>query len=187
MPHYTGPEATVRELIRYIGDDPDREGLLETPERVVRSWKELFVGYSQDPAAVCKTFDGGTYDEMVLAKDVEVSSTCEHHLLPFLGRAHVAYLPANGRIIGLSKLARLVEIYARRLQVQERLTQQITSALDEHLRPLGSACVIEAKHLCVACRGVQKQHSSMVTSSLTGEFRKHEVRAEFFALIRGKY
>lgn len=176
----------VRTILRKIGEDPDREGLRETPLRVERSYLELFAGYHQDPAEVFKIFDGDNHDEMVVAKNIELASMCEHHLLPFLGRAHIAYIPTDGRIIGLSKLARLVDVYAHRLQVQERLTTQVTAALDQYLRPLGSACVIEAKHLCMACRGVLKQHSTMVTSSLTGVFRdKPEVRAEFFQLVRG--
>jgi GTP cyclohydrolase I len=182
------PESEVRDcimkLLWAIGDDPSREGLLETPARVARSFKELFVGYTQDAADVMKVFEDGACDEMVLLKGIEFCSTCEHHMLPFLGVAHVAYLP-NTRIIGISKLARLVEVYSRRLQVQERLTTQVTQALDQHLAPRGSACVIEAQHLCMACRGVRKQSSVMVTSSLTGAFKKAEVRAEFFNLIKG--
>ncbi len=175
----------VRTLIRWAGDDPDRPGLKETPERVARSYAELFAGYKQDPAELIKTFDDIECDELVLLRGIEVCSTCEHHMLPFTGRAHVAYIPTQGKVIGLSKLARLVDCYARRLQVQERLTCQITKALDDHLKPLGSACVIEASHQCMTCRGVGKQHSVMVTSSLTGKFRDSEVRAEFFNLIRG--
>lgn len=185
LPYYEAKRA-LETLIRYLGDDPDRGGLKETPDRVLRSYAELFSGYKQDPKDVIKVFEDGSqgYDEMVVLKGAEVVSTCEHHLLPFYGRAHVAYIP-QGRVIGISKLARLVEVFARRLQVQERLTVQVTQALDEHLKPLGSACVIEARHLCMVCRGVQKQHSEMITSSLTGVFRdKPEVRAEFFNLIR---
>ena len=185
IPAVVSAEEAVRVLIRHAGDDPDREGLRETPARVLRAYREMFAGYSQDPAKLMKTFEDGSCDELVVLRGVEFASHCEHHMLPFVGKAHVAYLP-HGRIIGLSKLARLVDVYARRLQVQERLTQQITAALDEHLRPLGSACVIEAKHLCMVCRGVQKQHSEMITSSLTGVFReKPEVRAEFLSMIRG--
>lgn len=181
----TGLHESIRNLLRYIGENPDREGLLETPDRVLRSYSELFSGYHQNPASVLKTFEDGACDEMVVLRDIEFWSCCEHHLLPFFGRAHIAYLP-NGKIVGLSKLARLLEVYSRRLQVQERLTTQITEALDKHLHPLGSACVIEAKHLCMICRGVQKQQSTMITSSLTGAFReKPEVRGEFFQLVRG--
>lgn len=177
------PRENVRRLLQYLGENPDREGLKETPERVLRGYQEMCSGYQVDPTSILKVFEEGACDEMVLLKGIEFSSLCEHHVLPFLGEAHIAYLPAK-RIIGLSKLARLLEVYARRLQVQERLTTQITAALDEYLKPLGSACVIEARHLCMACRGVRKQSSVMVTSSLTGEFRKPEVRAEFFNLIR---
>ena len=178
-----GLHESIRNLIRFIGDNPDREGLQETPHRVLKSYAELFAGYHQDPASVLKTFEDGACDEMVVVKDIEFWSCCEHHMLPFFGKAHIAYLP-NGKIVGLSKLARLLEVFSRRLQVQERLTTQVTAALDEHLHPLGSACVIEAKHLCMICRGIQKQQSVMITSSLTGEFRNPEVRGEFFHLIK---
>jgi GTP cyclohydrolase I len=174
----------IKLVIRSMGDDPNREGLADTPSRVLASYQELFSGYEDDPVSVMRIFEDGACDEMVVLKGAEIYSTCEHHLLPFFGIAHIAYLP-KGRVIGISKLARLLEIYARRLQIQERLTQQITAALDEHLQPLGSACVIEAKHLCMIARGVQKQHSTMITSSLTGEFRDDKaVRQEFFNLIR---
>ena len=174
----------IREILKYIGEDPDRDGLKETPDRVVRSWVEMFSGYNQDPHSVLKTFEDG-YDEMVLLKNIEFSSTCEHHFLPFMGEAHIAYIP-NKRVIGISKLARVLEIYSRRLQIQERLCAEVTKALDEVLTPLGSACILEASHLCMVCRGVKKQHSVMVTSSLTGVFRnKPEVRQELFSLIRG--
>ncbi len=177
-----GIHNSLRELLRYIGDDPDREGLAETPNRILRSYGELFSGYHQDPAAVLKTFKDGACDEMVLLKNVEFWSFCEHHMLPFFGKAHIAYIP-NGRIVGISKLARLLEIYSRRLQVQERLTTQITSALEEHLKPKGAACILEATHFCMVIRGVQKQCSTMVTSAITGEFHKPEVRAEFLQLV----
>lgn len=183
IPHFACEDA-IRLLLRYLGEDPAREGLVETPARVLRAYGELFAGYRQNPADVFKVFSDGACDELVLLKDIEFYSTCEHHMLPFTGQAHIAYIP-NGKIVGLSKLARLLEIFARRLQVQERLTVQVTQALDAHLKPLGSACVIEATHLCMTCRGVGKQHSRMVTSSLTGEFRNPEVRQEFFNLIRG--
>lgn len=176
-------EEAVKSLLRYIGEDLNREGLKETPARVVRSYRELFSGYDQDPASLLKTFEDGACDEMVLLKGIELVSFCEHHMLPFLGEAHIAYIP-DKRIVGVSKLARLLEVYSRRLQVQERLTTQITEALDLHLKPLGSACVIEAQHLCMVCRGVQKQHSKMITSSLTGVFRKQEVRSELLQLLR---
>lgn len=184
MPTDEAAMVAVRVLLRYVGENPDREGLQETPLRVIKSYRELFGGYSQDPASVMKTFEDGACDEMVLLKGIEFSSLCEHHLLPFIGVAHIAYIP-NKQIIGISKLARLLEVYSRRLQVQERLTQQITQALETHLRPIGAACVIEAQHLCMACRGVRKQSSTMVTSSLTGAFREDpSVRQELFGLIR---
>jgi GTP cyclohydrolase I len=183
MQREDGPQDAVRRLIQYIGDDPLREGLKETPDRVVRSYAELFAGYKQNPADVMKVFEDGACDEMVLLQDISCVSTCEHHLLPFIGTAHVAYIP-DKRVIGVSKLARIVDIYARRLQVQERLTQQITAALDEHLKPKGSACVIQAQHLCMACRGVGKQNAVMKTSSLSGAFKDDaKARAEFFAMI----
>lgn len=177
---------SIRQILLHIGEDPDREGLRDTPNRIVRSYAELFSGYRQDPSKVLNTtFEDGAagYDEMVVLRGIEFWSFCEHHFLPFFGTAHIGYIPQQ-RVVGLSKLARLVEVFARRLQVQERLTTQITQALDEHLKPLGSACVIEAKHLCMVCRGVQKQQSVMVTSSLSGEFLKPEVRAEFLHLVR---
>lgn len=176
-------EQAIRQIIFHIGEDPDREGLLETPARVVRSYRELYSGYGQDPASVLKTFTDGACDELVILRNSEFSSTCEHHMLPFIGRAHIAYIP-DGKIVGISKLVRLLEIYSRRLQVQERLTVQITQALDQHLKPKGSACVIEASHQCMTCRGVQKQHSELVTSSLTGVFREESsTRSELFRLI----
>jgi GTP cyclohydrolase IA len=175
---------SVRQMLIYAGDNPDREGLKETPTRVLRAYDEMFAGYRQDPAAVIKTFEDGTCDEMVVLKNIFFTSVCEHHLLPFTGHASVAYIP-NKRIIGISKLARVLHIYAKRLQVQERLTTQITKALDEHLEPLGSACVIQATHFCMVCRGVGQQNSVMVTSSLTGEFRNDPlVRSEFMSLIK---
>ncbi len=176
-------------LLAYLGDDPYREGLKETPDRVLKSYSELFSGYREtkenDPERILKTFEDGAkdYDELILLKGVEFCSTCEHHLLPFSGVAHIAYIP-DKKIVGISKLARLLELFSRRLQVQERLTTQITSTLDKHLRPLGSACVIEATHSCMSCRGVKK-FSTMVTSSLSGVFRKKsKVREEFMNLIK---
>lgn len=180
----TGPEDAVVRLLQYIGEDPNREGLRKTPARVVRSYDELFGGYKQKVEDLMTVFEDGACQEMVVLKSVEMSSACEHHMLPFRGVAHVGYIP-NKRVIGVSKLARLVDMFSRRLQIQERIGQQVTSALDEYLQPLGSACVIEAQHLCMACRGVMKQNSVMVTSSLTGEFlNKIEVRQEFMSLIK---
>lgn len=178
-------EWLVYEMIRRIGDDPDRPGLAETPERVRKSWHELYGGYIQDPKAVLKTFEEQCSDEMVLVRGTDVVSICEHHLLPFVGKGHVAYIPGpTKRVVGLSKVVRLVEVFARRLQLQERLTDQITDALmGPPLEPLGAACVIEAVHSCMMCRGV-RQRPVMVTSSLKGVFRdKVEVRAEFFNLV----
>lgn len=178
-----GPQDNIRRLLEYIGEDPNREGLRNTPDRIVRSYEELFSGYKEDPRSALTVFEEGVCDSMVLLRKIEVVSFCEHHWLPFVGLAHIAYIP-NKKVIGVSKLARIMEIYSRRLQIQERLTEQITTALDDHLQPKGSACVIEARHSCMSCRGVNKQHSEMVTSSLTGDFRAPEVRAEFFNLIR---
>lgn len=176
-------EENITRILQAIGEDPNREGLQETPRRVIKALKEMTIGYSLKPEDIIKTF-ASTCDEMVLLKDIPMSSLCEHHLLPFSGVVHIAYIP-NGRIIGLSKLSRLVDIFAKRLQVQERLTEQVTQALDEHLNPQGSACVISASHSCMSCRGVSKSGTKMLTSSLTGEFRKPEVRQELFSLIRG--
>lgn len=173
---------SIVRLLQYIGENPQREGLLETPARVIKAYDEMFSGYKTDPKSIIKVFEEGACDEMVLLKNIEFYSVCEHHMLPFFGTAHVAYIP-NGKIVGLSKLARLVDIFSRRLQVQERLTVQITETLDELLQPAGSACVIEAQHFCMLCRGVRKQNSSMVTSSLTGAFRQPAVRAEFFSMV----
>jgi len=185
MSNEQGPEESIRRIIEFIGDDPNREGLLKTPQRVVRSYSELFSGYGKEPADVITVFEDGACDEMVIVRGVEFVSFCEHHMLPFIGTAHIAYVP-DKRVIGVSKLVRLLEIYARRLQIQERLCQQVTKALDKHLKPKGSACVVMAKHLCMSCRGVGKQHSEMVTSSLTGSFLKSpEARGELFSLIQG--
>lgn len=179
-----GPQDNVRRILQYIGEDPKRPGLLETPDRVVKSYTELFSGYKADEASVFKTFDEPC-DEMVVIRDVEFCSTCEHHMLPFIGRAHIAYVP-DRKVIGASKLPRLLEVYARRLQIQERIGQQVTAAMDKHLRPKGSACILEAKHLCMTCRGVNKQHSVMNTASLTGVFRGDAAaRQELYQLIRG--
>jgi len=174
----------VRSLISYLGDDPEREGLLETPDRVIRSYEEIFGGYRQDPASILKTFkDGGeSVDEMVIQRNIQFFSMCEHHMIPFFGVAHVAYMPRK-EIVGLSKLARLVEVYARRLQVQERMTTQITNALMEYLNPRGAACVIQATHLCMVQRGVKKHQSNTITSSLQGCFRADKTRSEFLHLI----
>lgn len=178
------PLELVKQLLLAIGDDPSREGLIDTPKRVVKSWKEIFGGYNQDPVKILgTTFDAGAYSQMVILKDIEMYSTCEHHMIPFFGKAHVAYIP-NKRVVGLSKLARLVEVFSRRLQIQEQLTQQIADTLNEVLQPKGVMVVIEAKHMCMCARGIQKQHSSMVTSALSGLFSKDSVRAEFMSLLK---
>lgn len=177
-------EIAIRELLLAVGEDPDREGLRDTPARVARAYAETFAGLRQDPADVLSTvFDIG-HQEMVLVKDIEVYSTCEHHLVPFHGVAHVGYIPsADGRITGLSKLARLVDIYARRPQVQERLTSQVADALVEHLNPRGVIVVIECEHLCMSMRGVRKPGSRTVTSAVRGQMRDGTTRAEAMSLI----
>ncbi len=182
VPHWEAAES-INLLLRYIGEDTTREGLIETPDRVLKSYGELFSGYKQDPTTILKEFDGVGYDELVLLKDVPFCSFCEHHWLPFTGVAHIGYFP-DGRIVGVSKLARLLEVYTKRLQVQERITVQVTAALDEILKPRGSVCVIEASHQCMSCRGVNKPGCTMVTSSLTGTFRDNPaLRMEFFSLL----
>ncbi|MFA5152179.1 MAG: GTP cyclohydrolase I FolE [Clostridia bacterium] len=178
-----GPEENITRIIQYIGDDPQREGLQETPSRVVKSYSHLYSGYDADVNQIIKVFEDDSCKEMVVLKDIEFYSTCEHHMLPFFGKAHIAYIP-DGRVMGVSKLARLLEVYSRRLQIQERICQQVTSALDAHLKPLGSACVLHAQHFCMTSRGVQKQNSIMVTSSLTGSFLEPAVRNEFLNFIR---
>lgn len=177
------PEA-IRTLLAEVGEDPDRPGLVGTPDRVRRMYAELTEGYRTDPETVLNsaTFEVD-YDEMVVVRDIEFYSLCEHHLLPFFGRAHVGYLP-RGRIIGLSKIPRVVDMYAHRLQVQERLTHQVAGFLMERLRPKGVACVIEATHLCTVMRGVRKQEATMVTSSMLGTFRADaRTRSEFLTFI----
>lgn len=177
-------QQTIVDQLQYIGEDPHREGLLETPNRIVRAWGELFSGYQKDPADLLTTFATDGYDQMVVLKDIEFFSMCEHHILPFFGKAHVAYIP-GGKVIGISKLARLVDIYARRLQIQERLGEQVTTALMDYLQPQGAACIIEAVHMCMRMRGCAKQHSTMITSSLKGDFlHQGEARAELLQLIK---
>ena len=180
----TTPEL-LRELLVRIGEDPDRDGLARTPERMQKSLEYLTQGYKRNPEEVLQgaLFDV-TYDEMVIVKDIEMFSLCEHHMLPFFGKVHVAYIP-NGKVIGLSKIPRIVDIFARRLQVQERLTVQIAETIQHALEPQGVGVVIEARHLCVMMRGVEKQHSSAVTSHMLGSFRHSQnTREEFLALIR---
>ena len=180
-------EAAVRVLIQWAGDDPDREGLAETPARVARSYRELFAGYETDPREYMeRTFEEvGGYDELVVLRDIPVVSFCEHHMLPVLGRAHVGYLPTN-RVVGISKLARVVQAYARRLQIQEKLTADIAGAIDGVLRPKGVGVVIEAQHSCMTLRGVNTPGASLTTSHLTGVIRDDaRTRQEFLRLARG--
>ena len=177
-------ENLVREILVRLGEDPEREGLLRTPERVHHAFEFLTKGYRQDPDTMLKeALFTVSYDEMVIVKDVEVFSLCEHHMLPFFGKVHVAYIP-NGKVIGLSKIPRLIEIFSRRLQIQERLTTQIAETIQKAIQPQGVGVVIEARHLCMMMRGVEKQHSSAVTSSMLGCFRdEQETRTEFLSLI----
>jgi GTP cyclohydrolase IA len=180
-------EDLVREMLIRLGEDPAREGLLRTPTRVHRAFEFLTRGYREDPEAMLKkALFTVTYDEMVIVKDVEMFSLCEHHLLPFFGKVHVAYIP-NGKVIGLSKIPRLIEIFSRRLQLQERLTTQIAETIQKAIEPQGVGVVIEARHLCMMMRGVEKQHSAAVTSSMLGCFRaEQETRTEFLSLIRNR-
>ena len=174
-----------RELLRRMGEDPDRDGLVRTPERMEKSMAFLTKGYAMDVNAVLHDalFDVD-YDEMVIVKDIEFFSQCEHHLLPFFGKAHIAYVP-NGKVIGLSKIPRLVDVFARRLQVQERLTRQVSEAIQEAINPQGVAVILEAQHLCMMMRGVEKQHSSTVTSAMLGVFKTQlQTRNEFLSLVR---
>ena len=194
MPNATKEPATltsaatselVRELLVRLGEDPERDGLLRTPERVEQALRFLTRGHEEDPEAVLQgaLFDV-SYDQMVIVKDIEMFSLCEHHMLPFFGKAHVAYIP-KGKVIGLSKIPRLVDIFSRRLQVQERLTTQIAETVQSAIDPVGVGVVIEARHLCMMMRGVEKQHSSTVTSAMLGAFRnEQQTRQEFLSLIR---
>jgi GTP cyclohydrolase I len=178
----------LKDLISFIGDDPKREGLEETPARIANSYTDLFKGYRQNPKNVFKTFDGSQIGGLVYLKNIEFYSFCEHHMLPFYGQAHIGYIP-NGRVIGASKLARLLDIFSCRLQIQERIGEQVTEALMTYLKPLGAACVTEAKHLCISCRGVKKQHSILGYSSMKGIFLENSfegisARNEFLSLIK---
>src|SRR5262245_61217144 len=183
--------ATFEELLRgfivRLGEDPKREGLSNTPERVRKALQFLTCGYNEDPEAMLKkALFTVSYDEMVIVKDVEMFSLCEHHMLPFFGKVHVAYIP-NGKVIGLSKIPRLIEIFSRRLQIQERLTTQIAETIQKAIEPQGVGVVIEARHLCMMMRGVEKQHSAAVTSSMLGCFRQEQnTRTEFLSLIRNR-
>lgn len=179
-------EDAVRTLIRWAGDDPTREGMLDTPRRVTKAYEEFFKGYAQDPQSVlARTFsEVEGYDEMIVLRDINFHSYCEHHMVPFVGRAHVAYIPRN-RVVGISKLARLVDLYAARLQIQEKLTAQIATTLQEVLDPKGVAVVVEATHMCMTTRGVHKNATTMQTSTLLGLFRSNpSTRQEFFSLLK---
>ena len=180
-------EDLVREMLIRLGEDPTREGLTRTPERVHRALEYLTKGYQEDAQALLKkALFTVSYDEMVIVKDIEMFSLCEHHMLPFFGKVHVAYIP-NGKVIGLSKIPRLVEIFSRRLQIQERMTTQIAETIQNAIQPQGVGVVVEARHLCMMMRGVEKQHSAAVTSSMLGCFREEqETRNEFLSLIRAK-
>jgi len=180
-------EDHVREILRAIGEDPEREGLLKTPDRVTRALHFLSKGYQENPTEILNSaLFTEEYSEMILLKDLDFFSLCEHHLLPFFGKAHVAYIP-NNRILGLSKMARLFEVFARRLQVQERLTTQVATSIMEAIEPMGVGVVVEAEHLCMRMRGVEKQNSIVVTSCMLGSFRnRQETREEFMTLIRSR-
>lgn len=188
--HHYDPAATadladhVHGILARLGENPEREGLLKTPERVAKAYQFLTQGYSQDPRQILTSaLFAEDYSEMILVKDIELYSLCEHHMLPFFGKAHIAYIP-NGHVVGLSKIPRIVDVYSRRLQVQERLTIQIRNAIQDVLKPVGVAVVIEATHLCMVMRGVQKQHSVTTTSAMSGEFLEStSTRSEFMRLI----
>lgn len=173
----------VKVLLQYIGQDTEREGLLETPRRVVAAWDEMTRGYGQDPTQILGTaFSGEGYDQMIVCRGIEFWSMCEHHLLPFHGTAAIGYIPGK-RVVGLSKMPRLLECFARRLQIQERLTKEVAEAMQSVLKPKGVGVLVRARHLCMACRGVKQQNGEMVTSALLGNFREQEVRAEFLNLV----
>lgn len=179
-------ENAVREILIAIGEDPDREGLVETPDRVARMYEEIFSGLSDNPERHLKVFKEGDNDEMVVVRDIPMYSMCEHHLLPFIGKAHIAYIPTDGKVIGLSKLARIVDSFSKRPQLQERLTSQIADFLEENLSPKGVAVVIEAEHLCMTMRGARAAGSSTQTSALRGSMRKDaRTRAEAMSLLLG--
>ena len=183
-----GIEDYVRNILQHMGEDPDREGLLKTPHRVARAFEYLTKGYQQDPKEVINgaVFTEEDYSEMIVVKDIDFFSMCEHHILPFFGRANVAYIP-DKQIVGISKVARLVDVYARRLQVQERITTQVANTLMEELKPLGVGVIITAEHLCMRMRGVEKQNSIVTTSATLGAFRTHqETREEFITLVNGR-
>jgi len=186
-PNREEAEAAVRTLIAWAGDDPTREGLLDTPRRVTKAYKEFFAGYEEDPKAILsKTFkEVGGYDDIVMVKDIPFSSHCEHHMVPFIGKAHIAYLPHDG-VVGISKLARLVEVFSKRLQVQEALTAQIIDAINEHLNPRGAAVMLEAEHMCMSIRGVHAHGAQTVTQRFTGVFAEEKAEQDrFFQMVHG--
>jgi GTP cyclohydrolase I len=177
-------QETIKKIIKEIGDDPKREGLKDTPKRVAKAYEKLFGGYNQHPERFLTVFDSEGYDEMITVKDIDFYSTCEHHMLPFFGKAFIGYIP-DKKIIGLSKIPRMVEVFARRLQNQERLTQQIANTLNDVLKPKGVGVVLESKHLCMMARGVEKADTNVTTSAFTGLFRKdHRTRNEFLQLLK---
>ncbi len=179
-------EAAVRELLIAIGEDPDREGLIETPNRVARMYEEIYAGLEEDPKKHLKIFNEDNNDEMVIVRDIPLYSICEHHLIPFIGKAHIAYIPGNGKVIGLSKLARIVNCFAKRPQLQERLTAQVADFLDENLQPQGVAVVVEAEHLCMTMRGARASGSQTRTSAMRGIMRSDaRTRAEALSLLSG--
>ena len=180
----TDDRATIEDLIEIIGDDPKREGLLDTPKRVLKAYKELFAGYTQDPAEILQRVfkDGIDYDQMIVVKNIPFVSFCEHHMLPFTGIAHVGYLP-KGCVVGLSKIPRVVDVFAKRLQVQERLTDQIADAIFDNLQPQGVGVIISASHTCMSMRGVEKHGASMATTALRGTFMQHEHKQEFYKMV----
>ena len=187
-PSQAEAEAAVRTLIAWAGDDPTREGLLETPARVARAYRELFAGYEQDAAAILNRMfkEVGGYDDIVLVRDIPFSSHCEHHMVPIIGKAHVAYLPSD-RVVGLSKIARVVDVFARRLQTQEALTASIARSIQETLKPQGVAVMIEAEHMCMAMRGIRKHGSSTITTTFTGTFEDNAAdQARFFSLVHAR-
>ncbi len=179
-------EAAVRTLLRWTGDNPEREGLVDTPMRVAKAYREMFSGYDQDPASeLGRTFEEVQgYDDLVLVKDIQFHSHCEHHMVPIVGKAHVAYLP-DGKVVGLSKIARTVDIFAHRLQTQEAMTAQIADVIQSVLKPRGVAVMIEAEHMCMAMRGIRKQGSTTLTTTFTGSFKQPEEQARFLMMLRG--
>ncbi len=186
MPTEEEAKEAVRTLLAWSGDDPDREGLLDTPKRVVKAYREFFSGYDEDPVAVLsRTFEeAGGYDDIVMLRDIDFNSHCEHHMIPFIGKAHIAYFPTD-RVVGISKLARVVEIYARRLQTQETMTAQVSDAIAEALKPQGSAVMIDAVHQCMSLRGIQKRNVSTITTKFTGTFKEDvALQARFLELVR---